>query len=82
MVKPILSNFKFLVHNIFCFVQFQTPNVGGQGCQNNMLTDEQCTLVHRFDPRSIATETLTVDRDTIGFFIAKFVKLNYCNTAT
>ncbi|KAK2143326.1 hypothetical protein NP493_4573g00002 [Ridgeia piscesae] len=60
----------------------QTPNVGGQGRQDNMLTDEQCTLVQRLDPRCIATETPTVNSDTIGFFIAKFVKLNYRNAAT
>lgn len=47
------------------------PRVGGEGlvgsCDDQQwLTQEEASLVQRFDPSG--------DQDTIGFFIAKFIR--------
>ena len=45
------------------------PILGEPGCGDE-LTAEQCGMVQRFTPDSYGG----VDSDTIGFFLAKFVK--------
>ena len=54
-------------------------HIGGTGMKNCNLTEEQRLLVQRFDPLDIDRQCSTEDSqlsdyDTIGFFIAKFVK--------
>lgn len=57
----------------------QTPHVGGVGLPGTLLTEQQQKLVQRFDPvvstyNDAEEKSKTFDIDTIGFFIAKFVK--------
>ncbi|KAK6165523.1 hypothetical protein SNE40_022438 [Patella caerulea] len=53
----------------------QTPHVGGQGIKGgNNLSEDQLNLLQRFDPSILQSDSLTCDTDTIGFFIAKFIK--------
>ena len=63
---------------VFClFVFSQTPHLGGPGLPNCGLSDDECQLVQRFDPTklySADTEQSLFNEDTIGFFIAKFIK--------
>lgn len=54
-------------------------HIGGFGIKNCGLTEEQRQLVQRFDPLDMDRRFVCLDRqlsdcDTIGFFIAKFVK--------
>ena len=54
----------------------QEPYLGGPGWPTAGLSMEQRALVQRFDP-SVLTDIhgrSTADTDTIGFFIAKFMK--------
>ena len=68
--------------NFILFVSFssQTPHFGGPGLSNFGLSDDDCLLVQRFNPAKFygdeETETYVHNLDTIGFFIAKFVKQN------
>ncbi|KAL9971447.1 hypothetical protein ACROYT_G023969 [Oculina patagonica] len=57
----------------------QNPQLGGLGLANCGLSDEECLLVQRFDPTKLydsaeTEQSATYNVDTIGFFIAKFVK--------
>lgn len=53
----------------------QTPHLGGTGLLGSLLTEQQEKLVQRFDPVSILDDKpKNYDLDTIGFFIAKFVR--------
>jgi hypothetical protein len=66
---------KFLKYQ--CFQDF---HIGGFGLANCGLTEEQRLKVQRFDPLDIDRHTYYKDRhpadcDTIGFFIAKFSKI-------
>ena len=54
----------------------QTPNIGGPGLANCGLSDDERLLVQRFDPSKLDGEISAHNRDTIGFFIAKFVKMS------
>ena len=60
------------------FFSPQTPHLGGPGLPNCGLSEDECQLVQRFDPTSLynaqTDQTDTYNLDTIGFFIAKFVK--------
>ena len=62
---------------VFCFSP-QTPHLGGPGLPNCGLSEDECQLVQRFDPTRLykvqTDQTDTYNLDTIGFFIAKFVK--------
>ena len=58
---------------MYLFISFQVPYLGGPGLEGSGLTDHQVGLVQRFDP-SILTEEKGAQGDTIGFFIAKFIK--------
>ena len=64
--------------NPFVFFSPQTPHLGGPGLPNCGLSEDECQLVQRFDPtRLYNAQTDQTDRynlDTIGFFIATFVK--------
>lgn len=51
----------------------QNPHIGGPGRPGAQLTEEQLCSVQRFFPCRLK-DLSSVDRDTIGFFIAKFVK--------
>ena len=66
---------------------FQTPyHLGGRGRKGSDLAESQLSLVQRFTPNTqhsvsddehrdeYATNMSYVDTDTIGFFIAKFIK--------
>ena len=46
------------------------PVLGEPGCEGAGLTEEQSRMVQRFTPDSYGG----VNSDTIGFFLAKFVK--------
>ena len=64
---------------LFKLSMFQDIHIGGFGIENCGLTEEQRLLVQRFDPLDMEKRELCADRqlsdcDTIGFFIAKFVK--------
>ena len=56
----------------------QTPHLGGPGLAKCGLSEDECQLVQRFDPTRLynaqTDQTDTYNIDTIGFFIAKFVK--------
>ena len=55
----------------------QTPHLGGPGLRTCGLSDDECQLVQRFDPTKVnVTDTggSQSNEDTIGFFIAKFIK--------
>lgn len=55
----------------------QTPHLGGFGLPHPELSESECCLLQRFDPSLLGQEENQVcDRDTIGFFIAKFRKRN------
>ncbi|XP_043920576.1 tRNA (cytosine(72)-C(5))-methyltransferase NSUN6 [Protopterus annectens] len=69
-------------------LQQQVPHLGGEGMMGAGLSHEQLKLLQRFDPSEVAlknsckpihecsTEDMIslANKDTIGFFIAKFVK--------
>ncbi|KAM9308742.1 tRNA (cytosine(72)-C(5))-methyltransferase NSUN6 [Gastrophryne carolinensis] len=68
-------------------LQAQEPHVGGEGLPGAGLSSDQLRLLQRFDPSASeicnrATDTMTsvddlislANTDTIGFFIAKFLK--------
>ena len=63
----------------------QTPHLGGPGFPNCGLSEDERLLVQRFDPTRIkvkdGTQRHDSNADTIGFFIAKFVKTRCANTA-
>lgn len=53
------------------------PRFGGFGWRNTELADEERKLVQRFGPQITGQlEPEGIFNDTVGFFIAKFVKLN------
>lgn len=53
----------------------QTPHLGDVGRPCKGLTSLQCNMLQRFDPTGVTTKSkYFTDNDTIGFFIAKFVK--------
>uniref|UniRef100_A0A0B6ZLH7 SAM-dependent MTase RsmB/NOP-type domain-containing protein n=2 Tax=Arion vulgaris TaxID=1028688 RepID=A0A0B6ZLH7_9EUPU len=57
-----------------CIELVSTPfKLGGDGLQGSNLTEEQRSMVQRFDPTSTKLKDI-YNVDTIGFFIAKFVK--------
>jgi len=54
---------------------FQTPHLGDIGRPCKGLTSTQLSLLQRYDPSSDTSQSkYFTDNDTIGFFIAKFVK--------
>ncbi|AWP20546.1 putative methyltransferase NSUN6 [Scophthalmus maximus] len=62
-------------------LQPQEPHIGGEGMPGAGLSPEQLRLLQRFSPELILDQTektaplpCRADRDTIGFFIAKFLK--------
>ncbi|KAL8609413.1 hypothetical protein ACOMHN_019902 [Nucella lapillus] len=56
-------------------LEAQKPHLGGRGLSHSSLSEEECQRVQRFDPSCLAREAEnSCDRDTIGFFIAKFRK--------
>jgi len=71
MVKWVLDHFTCME-----LVDSQ-PKIGQSGLFNCGLNSDQCKKVQRFGPGMINNEDseVTLDRDTIGFFIAKFRKL-------
>ncbi|XP_041366419.1 tRNA (cytosine(72)-C(5))-methyltransferase NSUN6-like [Gigantopelta aegis] len=53
----------------------QKMHLGGPGFPGSDLKKDDLHLVQRFDPSALSlSETATCDTDTIGFFIAKFIK--------
>lgn len=71
MVKWLLEKFT----NIQLIDTF--PKLGKPGLLHCGLDGEQCNKVQRFGPFLHKTEgSLNVDEDTIGFFIAAFIKLS------
>lgn len=68
----------FLLLLLLCFVSSQIPHLGEPGLANCGLSDEECQLVQRFDPTKLfdskTEQSMAYNADTIGFFIAKFVK--------
>lgn len=55
----------------------QTPHLGDQGLPNCGLSNDECRLVQRFDPAKSYKDKGNENGnnlDTIGFFIAKFIK--------
>lgn len=66
-------------HHILCFPQ--EPHIGAEGMQGAGLSPEQLRLLQRFRPElswdqsgTAASLPHSANRDTIGFFIAKFLK--------
>lgn len=57
----------------------QTPHLAGPGWPCVALQDRDRMLLQRFDPSAKYCSERPYDFDTIGFFIAKFVKLNVTN---
>nr|XP_043872220.1 tRNA (cytosine(72)-C(5))-methyltransferase NSUN6 isoform X3 [Solea senegalensis] len=62
-------------------LQPQEPHIGGEGMPGAGLAPEQLRLLQRFSPELTWDQTQTTaplhcraDKDTIGFFIAKFLK--------
>ena len=61
----------------------QDLHLGRHGIEGHELSDDNCILVQRFDPflskmaKLKSDEQLCSDEDTIGFFIAKFVKIGH-----
>jgi len=51
------------------------PSIAGTGWFSVGLEDEHRVLLQRFDPSAQHCAERSYDFDTIGFFIAKFVKL-------
>ena len=73
--KDELLGIFFLVD--VCFFFLQTPHLGGPGLRTCGLSDDECQLVQRFDPTKVNvmdTGGSQCNEDTIGFFIAKFIK--------
>ena len=68
----------YLLFLLLCLFSSQTPHLGGPGLANCGLSDEECQLLQRFDPTKLfdsqTEQSMTCNVDTIGFFIAKFVK--------
>ncbi|XP_035688833.1 tRNA (cytosine(72)-C(5))-methyltransferase NSUN6-like isoform X1 [Branchiostoma floridae] len=54
----------------------QTPYLGGPGLSGTSLTQDQLQMLQRFEPwgDNRGENSHPSDRDTIGFFIAKFIK--------
>lgn len=70
---------RYLLFDLICsFISPQTPHLGGPGLINCGLSEEECLLVQRFDPAKLynanTDQSTAYNLDTIGFFIAKFVK--------
>ena len=67
-----------LILTLLSFVSPQIPHLGRPGLRNCGLSEDECQLVQRFDPTRLndtqTDQTDTWNLDTIGFFIAKFVK--------
>ncbi|XP_037746730.1 tRNA (cytosine(72)-C(5))-methyltransferase NSUN6 isoform X1 [Chelonia mydas] len=72
-------------------LQSQDPHIGGEGMRGAGLSLDQLKLLQRFDPSSVTLHGMDVNslqdsreedlillanKDCIGFFIAKFIKLN------
>ena len=56
-------------------IVFQTPHLGDIGRPCEGLTNDQLQTLQRFDPCGTESKSqYFTDNDTIGFFIAKFVK--------
>ncbi|XP_045168812.2 tRNA (cytosine(72)-C(5))-methyltransferase NSUN6-like [Mercenaria mercenaria] len=54
----------------------QNPHLGDVGRPCKGLSSSQCNMLQRFDPTSVTSKSkYFTDNDTIGFFIAKFVKV-------
>ncbi len=69
----------WVIANHSCFSQ--EPHIGGEGMLGAGLSPEQLRLLQRFSPelswdqtRTAASLPCRADGDTIGFFIAKFLK--------
>nr|XP_046226746.1 tRNA (cytosine(72)-C(5))-methyltransferase NSUN6 isoform X2 [Scatophagus argus] len=70
------------LHTFPCLtLQPQEPHIGGEGMPGAGLSPEQLRLLQRFSPElswdqegTAAPLPCRADRDTIGFFIAKFLK--------
>lgn len=73
---------RYECHQIITFCVFpQEPHIGAEGMQGAGLSPEQLQMLQRFRPElswdqgeTAAPLTHRADRDTIGFFIAKFLK--------
>ena len=59
------------LHSLYLFILFKEPHIGGPGRCGTDLMEDNLSLLQCFFPRDITPE---VNTDTIGFFIAKFVK--------
>ncbi|TFJ98555.1 tripartite motif-containing protein 72 [Platysternon megacephalum] len=72
-------------------LQSQEPRIGGEGMMGAGLSLDQLKLLQRFDPSSVTSRGMDINslqdsreedlillanKDCIGFFIAKFIKLN------
>lgn len=72
-------------------LQSQEPCIGGEGMMGAGLSHDQLKLLQRFDPSSVTSHGMDINslhdsreedlillanKDCIGFFIAKFIKLN------
>ncbi|XP_030406282.1 putative methyltransferase NSUN6 isoform X1 [Gopherus evgoodei] len=72
-------------------LQSQEPHIGGEGMMGAGLSLDQLKLLQRFDPSSVTSREMDINslqdsreddlillanKDCIGFFIAKFIKLN------
>ena len=63
--------------SIFVFSVLQIPHLGDVGRPCKGLTKSQCDMLQRFDPSSVTSKSkYFTDNDTIGFFIAKFIKVD------
>lgn len=70
-----------LIKSRSCSRLSQEPHIGAEGMLGAGLSPEQLRLLQRFSPELSWDQTGTedplpcrADRDTIGFFIAKFLK--------
>lgn len=68
MVKWALEKYPNL------YLQPQVPHIGGTGLPVDGLSKDQLSMLQRFQPDFKSVDRLRSDVDTIGFFIAKFVK--------
>uniref|UniRef100_A0A8D0EKU1 NOP2/Sun RNA methyltransferase 6 n=1 Tax=Strix occidentalis caurina TaxID=311401 RepID=A0A8D0EKU1_STROC len=72
-------------------LQPQEPHIGGEGMRGTGLSLDQLKLLQRFDPSAVPLQGMDINslqdsreddlislanKDCIGFFIAKFIKLN------
>ncbi|EOB06002.1 Putative methyltransferase NSUN6, partial [Anas platyrhynchos] len=72
-------------------LQRQEPHIGGEGMRGAGLALDQLKLLQRFDPSAVTVQGMDIkalqdsqeddlislaNKDCIGFFIAKFIKLN------